>query len=194
MNSAPDIYYKKEITYDFAGIKFRFAIANTLFSTFDMDHGTDILIRSIHVQKPKTILDIGCGYGPLGITLAKTNPHSEVTLVDRDLLAVRYTKINAEINELTNVRVMGSLGMESIKNEFFDLIVSNIPAKIGDQAIRQEFLYEPYNRLNRYGEYWFVIISSLNRIIPIYARDIGMKLEEVRRRHGHIVYRVTKNS
>lgn len=62
-----DVYFKKEIIYSFAGQKFNFAIANTLFSTFDLDHGTDILIRAITPNNPKSILDIGCGYGPLGI-------------------------------------------------------------------------------------------------------------------------------
>ena len=48
-----DVYFKKEIVYPFAGQKFTFAIANTLFSTFDMDHGTDILIRAITSNNPQ---------------------------------------------------------------------------------------------------------------------------------------------
>lgn len=63
----PDVYYKKTIVYPFQGQKFSFDVANTLFSTFEMDHGSDILIRSIVTKQPKTILDLGCGYGPLGI-------------------------------------------------------------------------------------------------------------------------------
>jgi len=187
-----DVYYKKEIIYSFAGIEFTFAIANTLFSTFDLDHGTDIFIRAIQTDSPKSILDLGCGYGPLEIILAKTNPQAQVVMVDRDLLAVRYAKYNLTKNSITNATVLGSLGLEAVKDQTFDLIVSNIPAKIGDEAIKQEFILDPFANLNPGGEYWIVIVSSLNRLIPKVARENNLHLEEVRRRKGHIVYKIKK--
>lgn len=95
-----DHYFKKEILYKFVNHEFKFDIANTLFSTFDLDHGTDILIRAIVPSSPKSILDIGCGYGPLGIMLAKVNPQAKVVIVDRDLLAVRYTALNIKKNDV----------------------------------------------------------------------------------------------
>jgi len=70
-----DIYFKKEIIYKFEGKELRFYVGETLFSTFDIDHGTDIFLRSIAPKNsPKTILDIGCGYGPIGISLATKFP------------------------------------------------------------------------------------------------------------------------
>jgi 16S rRNA G1207 methylase RsmC len=187
-----DVYYKKEIIYPFAGQKFSFKIANTLFSTFDLDHGTDILIRAITPNNPKSILDIGCGYGPLGIILARNNPQAQVTMVDRDLLAVRYAKYNISNNNLTNAIALGSLGVEAVKDQTFDLIVSNIPAKIGDEAIKQEFILEPYEHLNPQGEYWIVVMSALNRLIPKVAREHNLHLEEIRKRNGHTVYKIKK--
>ena len=89
-----DVYFKKEISYSFEGKEFKFDVANTLFSTFDLDHGTDILIRAITFKKTKSILDLGCGYGPPGIILAKNNPKAKVVMLDKDLLAVCYTKYN----------------------------------------------------------------------------------------------------
>lgn len=187
-----DIYFKKEITYPFAGQKFTFAIANTLFSTFDLDHGTDILIRAIIPNNPKSILDIGCGYGPLGIILAKNNPQAKITMVDRDLLAVRYTKYNIVKNNVINANALGSLGVEAIGERTFDLIVSNIPAKIGDEAITQEFILTPYQHLNPNGEYWLVVISSLNRLIPRIAGKHHIDIKYIRKRRGHTVYKITK--
>ncbi|MEK7517508.1 MAG: methyltransferase [Patescibacteria group bacterium] len=187
-----DIYFKKEITYPFAGQKFTFAIANTLFSTFDLDHGTDILIRAITPNNPKSILDIGCGYGPLGIILAKNNPQAEVILVDRDLLAVRYTKYNIVKNNITNANALGSLGVETVKGKTFDLVVSNIPAKIGDEAILQEFILVPYQHLNPNGEYWFVVVSSLNRLIPRISSEYHIDIKYIRKRRGHTVYKIKK--
>lgn len=187
-----DIYFKKEINYKFANTEFKFDIANTLFSTFDLDHGTDILIRAIIPAKPKSILDIGCGYGPLGIMLAKVNPQAEVTMVDRDLLAVRYSAANIKKNNISNTTVIGSLGMEQLNGKTFDLIVSNIPAKIGDEAITQEFILDPYNHLNPGGEYWFVIVKALNHLIPRVARKHQLPLKEIRKRSGHFVYLIKK--
>lgn len=187
-----DIYFKKEITYIFEGERFKFDIGNTLFSTFDLDHGTDVLLRAIVTNNPKTILDIGCGYGPLGIVLARKNPQAEVTMIDRDLLAVRYSKLNLEKNNIHNVEVLGSVGMEQIKDKTFDLIVSNIPAKIGDEAIIEEFILTPYKNLNSDGEYWFVVINALNHLIPSVGRKYQLNIKEIRKRNGHTVYKLSR--
>lgn len=187
-----DIYFKKEITYSFAGEKFKFDIGNTLFSTFDLDHGTDVLLRAITTNNPKYILDIGCGYGPLGIILAKKNPQAQVIMVDRDLLAVRYTKHNIGNNGIHNATVIGSMGMEQIADKTFDLIVSNIPAKIGDGAISEEFILTPVQHLNPGGELWVVVVNALNRLIPKVGRQNNLKFREVRKRSGHTVYRFIK--
>src|SRR3989339_195898 len=119
-----DVYFKKVINYLFGQEEFKFVVAETLFSTFAIDHGTDILIRAIIPNKPKSILDLGCGYGPLGIILAKNNQGAEVVMVDKDLLAVRYTKYNITKNKIINAVALGSLGVEELKEKTFDLIVS----------------------------------------------------------------------
>lgn len=185
-----DIYFKKEVVYTYTGEEYKFDIANSLFSTFDLDHGTDILIRAIKTNNPKSILDIGCGYGPLGIMLAKTNPQAEVVLVDRDLLAIRYTNYNIIKNNVTNASAIGSVGVESIKDMKFDLIVSNIPAKIGDEAISQEFIVNPCNLLTANGEYWVVVVSALNRLIPQVGEKYNLDVKVIRKRSGHTVYRI----
>jgi 16S rRNA G1207 methylase RsmC len=188
-----DVYFKKEITYAFEGYKFKFDVGNTLFSTFDLDHGTDALIRAISPENnPKTILDIGCGYGPLGIILAKKYPQAQVIMVDKDLLAVRYAKLNIEKNMISNASVLGSVGMEQVKSEKFDLIVSNIPAKIGDQAISQEFILDPFAQLNPGGELWVVVVNALNHLIPKVGSQNQLNMKLIKKRSGHSVYRVKK--
>ncbi len=187
-----DVYFKKAITYTFKGGKFIFDVGNTLFSTFDLDHGTDILLRAITPNKPKTILDLGCGYGPIGIVLARNNPKAQVTLLDKDLLAVRYTKQNIAKNDIQNAIAQGSVGMEEVADQTFDLIVSNIPAKIGDEAITQEFILNPYECLNPGGELWIVIVTALNHLIPKIGRQYKLGIREIRRRNGHSVYCIKK--
>lgn len=189
-----DYFLKKDISYSFEGKTFEFGVTESLFSTFNIDHGTDILLRSIAIDNPKTILDLGCGYGPLGTILASKYPESSVTMTDRDLLAVRYSQINIVRNHIQNATVLGSLGFEQIKNENFDLIVSNIPARIGEDAITSEFFLEPTRHLNIGGTYWFVIISGLNHLLIRVAKKNDLKFHEVRKRKGHIVYKFCNTS
>ncbi len=186
-----DSYFKKDIIYSFEGKTFEFGVTESLFSTFNIDHGTDILLRSIASDNPKAILDLGCGYGPLGIMLASKYPESSVTMTDRDLLAVRYSQINVERNNIKNATVLGTLGFEQIKSQSYDLIVSNIPARIGEDAITSEFFLEPTKHLNVSGTYWFVIITALNHLLIRVAKKNDLKFHEVRKRKGHIVYKFT---
>lgn len=189
-----DSYFKKEIVYPYKGIKFIFDVANTLFSTFAIDHGTDMLIRNMILNNPKTILDLGCGYGPIGIILAKTNPEAKVIMVDADLLAIRYTNNNIKKNNVINANAVGSVGMETVIDKNFDLIVSNIPAKIGDEAIAQEFIMTPYAHLNPGGELWIVIVSGLNHLIPRVGAKYNLDMKLIKKRRGHSLYRIKKNN
>lgn len=185
-----DVYYKKDIVYPFKGFKFVFEVANELFSTYAIDHGTDMLIRHMTLNNPKTILDLGCGYGPIGIVLAKINPDAQVTLIDANLLAVKYSNYNINKNEINNAKAIGSVGMESVMDNTYDLITSNIPAKIGDEAITKDFILTPYNHLNPDGELWIVIVSGLNRLIPGIGHKYNLDMKFIKKRKGHSLYRI----
>lgn len=188
-----DTYFKKRIDYAVRGERFAFDVAHTLFSTFQIDDGTDLLLRTMAVDAPpRRVLDIGCGVGVLGIVLGRVYPEAQVTMLDRDLLAVRYAQHNASLNEVANAVATGSVGLESVAGDRFDLIVSNIPAKIGDEAIEREFLLDPLEHLSPGGDYWFVVVSGLNRLIPGLGRKHILKLKEVKKRSGHAVYHVKK--
>lgn len=187
-----DPYYKKQITYQHKGHTFTFDVAHTLFSSFEVDEGTDVFLRFVQPNAPRTIVDLGCGYGPIGIILARLYPAAKVVLADKDLLAIRYTKLNLAHNQITNAQAIGSVGLESVPDPQYDLIVSNIPAKVGDAAIEQDFLLEPYARLRPGGDYWFVIVSGLNHLIPRLGQRHQLRLKEVKKRAGHSVYHLHK--
>jgi 16S rRNA G1207 methylase RsmC len=188
-----DPYFKKEVNYKFEQINLSFDFGITLFSTFDIDRGTDFFLRNIKLkQKPGSILDIGCGCGVIGISLGKKYPKSQVMCLDRDLLAVRYTNINAKKNNAQNVEAKGSVGIEAIGDYKYDLIVSNVPAKIGDEAITQEFILAPLEHLNEGGSLWIVVVTALNRLIPKVGRLYNLNVKEVKKRNGHTVYMIRK--
>ena len=129
-----DPWYKATIERALHGARLRFHVAQDLFSSATLDPGTAALLRTLaspDYSDRRRILDVGCGYGPLGLYLKAWEPARDVHLVDRDQLAVQYTQMNAELNGLA-VSAYGSLGYDDVPaGERFDLIVSNIPAKAG---------------------------------------------------------------
>lgn len=191
--SEPDVYYKKRIPYSLRGEQFIFDIGHTIFSSFAVDDGTDLLLRTIEpAEPPSHILDLGCGCGVIGITMARRFPAASVTMADVSLLAVRYARHNAALNGATNAQALGSVGLESVPEGPYDLILSNIPAKIGDTAIEQEFILGPLGRLRPGGAYWFVVVSGLNHLIPRIGARHQLKLKEIKKRSGYTVYRLHK--
>ena len=191
-NQQVDWYYKKRLGYTCRGQAFTFDVAHTLFSSFEVDDGTDLLLRTISVDSPDRILDLGCGCGVIGIVLGRLFPDAQVVMADKDLLAVRYAKHNVAANHIEKATVLGSVALESVPEGPYDLIVSNIPAKIGDDAIEHEFILEPLNYLRPGGDYWFVVVSGLNRLIPGIGTRHQLKLKEVKKRSGYTVYHIRK--
>ncbi|MCX8213235.1 MAG: methyltransferase, partial [SAR202 cluster bacterium] len=78
-----DIYFKQEIDLRHEGRSLRFRVAQDLFSSFQADAGTRLLLRTLSGVEGERVLDLGCGYGPLGLALAAVGSHSDVHMVDR---------------------------------------------------------------------------------------------------------------
>jgi len=195
MNSwEEDLYFKKHIDYAINRQRFAFDAADLLFSTYSIDSGTQFLLRYMlaGIDNPRSILDLGCGYGVIGIVLARFYPASHVVMVDKDLLAIRYTKHNAELNEVENTEVFPSIGTEGIKGRTFDLITSNVPGHIGEKAIECDFLIKPMDLLNPGGAYWFVVVTPLVELIERVANQHDLPLEEIAKRPQHRVYKIIK--
>ena len=116
----------------------KFRVSQALFSSHQIDTGTQRLLKTVldfPFDEGGKILDLGCGYGPIGLTLAKRNPGSFVHMVDRDILAVDYARQNGILNGLDNCIAYGSLGYDDVTEHDFDLIISNIPGKAGETVI-----------------------------------------------------------
>lgn len=132
-----------------------------LFSPKSIDEGTELLARYIEVKPTDNCLDLGCGYGPLGLMLAKAAPQGITHLVDKDFVAVEYSNKNAAANGLTNATAFLSNGFDQINpHQQYDIIVSNVPAKIGDELLTL-FLHDAYAHLNPGGKLYVVTISGL---------------------------------
>lgn len=132
-----------------------------LFSPKGIDEGTRLLVDQLDIPATADCLDLGCGYGPLGLTLAHLAPRGVTHLVDKDFIAVEYAAKNAKLNHLANVQAYLSNGFAQVPADArFDVIVSNIPAKIGGELL-SIFLHDAYDRLNPGGQLYIVVISGL---------------------------------
>ena len=153
-----DVYFKKRLDYYCRGQSFAFDVAHTLFSSHQIDEGTDLFLRTIDVPAPRSIIDMGCGCGVIGIVLARRFPAAQVVSIDRDLLAVRYARHNALLNEAPNVTVLGSVGFEQVPATPFDLIVAN-PTR---GSLTSYWITSPRMRWISSAICWvrFVIVSS----------------------------------
>ena len=143
-----------------------------LFSPKAIDEGTHLLLDYMEVAPDAKILDLGCGYGPIGLTLAKLAPAGEVHLVDKDYLAIEFTLKNAQANHLDNVKAYLSNGLSNVPaGQQFDIIVSNVPAKIGTELL-QIFLHDAHEHLNPGGKLYIVTVSGLKEYMKRHLTTV----------------------
>lgn len=135
-----------------------------LFSPKTIDEGSRLLLDHIEVNRGDNTLDLGCGYGPLGLTLAKLAPEGTSTLVDKDFVAVEYSQKNAQLNKINNTNIFLSNGFDQVERSDFDLIVSNLPAKTGKELYYLYF-YDALARMNPGARFYVVTISGLRKFI-----------------------------
>lgn len=136
-----------------------------LFSPREIDEGTRLLIQHIEVSPQDDCLDLGCGYGPIGLALAALAVQGQTLMVDKDFVAVDYANGNARRNGLPNARAILSNGFDQIDPERrFDLIASNIPAKVGKELLAL-YLHDARARLRPGGRLYLVTINGLREFM-----------------------------
>ena len=128
------------------GIPLRFGTAPSLFSPNDVDAGTRAMLRCAVFSPEDKVLDLGCGYGPVGIYAAKIIGEPRVTMCDIDPLAVQLSIANAALNDVPGVRVLLSDGLRGIDDAGYTLILSNPPYHT-DFSVAKHFIEKGFNRL-----------------------------------------------
>ncbi len=106
-----------------------------LFSPRAIDDGSRLLLDYLEFEKDSDCLDLGCGYGVLGLCMARAAPAGHTLLVDKDFVAVEYSEKNRRHNRIENASCLLSNGFAQIPRQRFDVIVSNIPAKVGREML-----------------------------------------------------------
>lgn len=136
---------------------FRFKTDNGVFSKREVDFGSRLLIESFEIpQTEGNVLDVGCGYGPIGLSIAKQYPDRVVHMVDVNERAIQLAKENAILNKIENVEVYESDRLLSVQETQFVAILTNPPIRAGKKTVHEIF-EQSYNHLVSNGELWVVI-------------------------------------
>jgi 16S rRNA G1207 methylase RsmC len=162
-----------------------------LFSPREVDEGTELLLRHIEVRPEDDCLDLGCGYGPIGLTLAKLAPAGETLMVDKDFMAVEYANLNARLNHIANARAMLSNAFQHLDERRFDLVASNVPAKVGKEMLAI-MLNDAHAHLRPGGRIWVVTITGLRRLFERSLEDIFGNYEKVKQGKTYTVASAVK--
>ena len=163
-----DIVFQQRL----AGFDLTFHTTWGLFSPREVDAGSALLIEHLDVANQQDTLDLGCGYGAIGLAIAKQTSGGNVHLVDKDFVAVEYARKNAEVNDLKNCKAYLSNAFSQVPgNVRFDNVVANLPAKTGKEMLLI-MLQDGYRHLLPGGRIAVVTVSGLRTWIKRNFEDV----------------------
>lgn len=186
---------EKEITYEINGKKFKFISDNGVFSKGHVDFATDFMLRTILKDEINgKVLDMGCGYGVIGITISKLcSEVSKVVMCDINNRAVDLSKRNVVNNKAINAEVMASNGFENV-NDKFDVIITNPPIRAG-KAVIYKMYEDAKSHLNDGGKFYLVINKKHGAPSTInYLNEIYSNVEVLDKKAGFNVIRCMGNA
>ncbi len=180
-------------SFDLRGRTFQFTSDIGVFSKSEVDFGSRVLIETF--QEPEIngpILDVGCGYGPIGLSLASDFSERQIFMIDVNERAVELAAKNAEINKITNTTILQSDLYENLNEKSFASIVTNPPIRAGKRVVHAIF-EEAYNHLADHGDLWVVIQkkqgapSAKDKMEEIFGNA-----EVVTKKKGYFILRAKK--
>jgi 16S rRNA (guanine1207-N2)-methyltransferase len=118
------------------GCNFQFLTSSAVFSKKKIDLGTHVLIDAMVLPDTGAVLDIGCGYGAVGITVAALNPKLRVMMTDVNMRAVRLANQNIESNRIRNAQVLPGYLYEPVEQMRFNCVLSNPPVSAGMDIVK----------------------------------------------------------
>ena len=141
--------------YTYRGVRLSFQTDAGVFSKGEVDTGTRLLLEALPEEMSGDILDLGCGWGVIGISIAKKWPGARVTMADVNTRALDLSRENAKRNG-AEVACVESDGMAALAGKTFDAVVTNPPIRAGKQVIYRMFA-DAAARLKPGGALYLVI-------------------------------------
>ena len=168
----------EEISYYFKGKVIKFTADAGVFSKKAIDFGSSLLLKTLELEGVKTLLDVGCGYGTMGITIGVMNPNIAVTMVDVNNRAIELCRKNTLSNKVENANIFLSDAYENVEGNF-DCIISNPPIRAG-KAVVHKIILGAYDHLLDGGKMWCVIQKKQGAASAIKALNSVYKTVETK--------------
>lgn len=180
--------------FNLRNLSFRFKTDNGVFSKKEVDFGSRLLIEVFEPsEKSGKILDVGCGYGPIGLSLAKSFPEATVHMIDVNERALSLSQENAVLNRIDNIQIYQSDRLLSVSESGFSDIVTNPPIRAGKQVVHEIF-EQSFHHLKTNGSLWVVIQkkqggpSALAKLEELFG-----EVETVDKSKGYFIYKAKKH-
>lgn len=185
-DAAHDIH---ELRVELLGEKMTFLTDAGVFSKKMVDFGSQLLLKCLEVNQGETVLDVGCGYGPLGLSLAKAYG-VQATMVDINNRALDLARQNAERNKV-EATIFQSNIYEQVEGEF-DHVISNPPIRAGKQVVH-EIIEKSQNFLETGGDLTIVIQKKQGApSAKSKMEDVFGNCEIVKKDKGYYILRSVK--
>ncbi|MDR1539195.1 MAG: methyltransferase [Clostridiales bacterium] len=178
------------INAEVKGVSLKFNTKPSLFSPAQADRGTLAMLSKVEFTENEKVMDLGCGYGLVGIWAAKMVGPENVVMSDIDEIAVGMSKLNAKLNGVPDVAILKSDGFKNIEQTGFTCILSNPPYH-SDFSVAKHFIEKGFNRLAIGGRFIMVTHRMAwykNKFTSIFG---GVRYYE---ENGFIVFTAEKRS
>jgi 16S rRNA G1207 methylase RsmC len=175
------------------GQKLTFHTTWGIFSPREVDEGSRLLLDFMEIGESDDCLDLGCGYGPIGMTMARLAPKGQTLLVDKDFVAVDYANKNIQANRIANAEALLSNGFSAVGERRFDVIASNIPAKVGNEMLYL-FLYDALAHLKPGGRLYVVTITGLRQFIKRSFNEVFGNYDKLKQGKSYTVAMAAKEA
>ncbi|MCL1987131.1 MAG: methyltransferase [Firmicutes bacterium] len=159
-------------------VKLCFETEKSVFSPNNIDKGTLATLSTVNLSDSDKVLDLGCGYGAVGIYIAKCIGAKNVILSDIDETSLKLANINANLNGVNDVKIVHSDGFNNISDTNFTLILSNPPYHT-NFSLAKHFIEKGFNRLQLNGKFFMVVKRKdwyVNKISAIFG---GAKVSQI---------------
>lgn len=179
---------RRELRFLYRGTLLRFQVDNGLFAAHGLDPGTALLIESLVLGDADRVLDLGCGWGAIGIAAARQARHGHVVLTDVNHRAVQVARANLRANRIENAEVRPGSLYAPVASERFEVIATNPPYHAG-RALIERLLAEAPEHLTPGGR--LVLVGKGSQGIRYYqdwlTEHAGSGVEVLARGSGYRV-------
>lgn len=173
--------------YEYRGEKLHFITDAGVFSRGEVDFGTDVLLHALPEELNGRVLDVGCGWGPVGISVGKKWPGCLVTMCDVNERAVALSRENAEKNGVS-AEILISDGLNEVNGKF-DCVITNPPIRAGKQVIYRIFA-QCAEKLTENGKLYLVVRKQQGAESAVkYLKTIFLQVDTIEKSGGFWVIR-----